>query len=107
MFAPMRYAQRAALDEQAARVRATGGRPHILKDNPLFDVASALAYLDTTLVFWSGHRASMRSTCRPAARARQAWCWASTVSDEEARKLYPQGWTAPRPYIRIVPQPTG
>jgi 1-aminocyclopropane-1-carboxylate deaminase/D-cysteine desulfhydrase-like pyridoxal-dependent ACC family enzyme len=49
MFALTREAQRAALDEQAARVRAAGGRPHILNDNPLFDVASALAYLDTTL----------------------------------------------------------
>jgi thioredoxin-dependent peroxiredoxin len=28
-----------------------------------------------------------------------------SVSDEEARKIYPQGWRAPRPYIRIVPQP--
>ena len=27
------------------------------------------------------------------------------VSDEEAKKQYPQGWKAPRPYIRIVPQP--
>lgn len=27
------------------------------------------------------------------------------VSDEEARKTYPGGWKAPRPYIRIVPQP--
>ena len=49
MFAPTREAQRAALDERAARVRAAGGRPHILNDNPMFDVASALAYLDTTL----------------------------------------------------------
>ena len=30
---------------------------------------------------------------------------AGSVSDEEARKSYPQGWKAPRPYIRIVPQP--
>jgi alkyl hydroperoxide reductase subunit AhpC len=30
---------------------------------------------------------------------------AGSVSDEEARKQYPNGWTAPRPYIRIVPQP--
>jgi alkyl hydroperoxide reductase subunit AhpC len=29
------------------------------------------------------------------------------VSDEEARKLYPNGWKAPKPYIRIVPQPQG
>ena len=31
---------------------------------------------------------------------------AGSVSDEEARKTYPQGWKAPKPYIRIVPQPT-
>jgi D-cysteine desulfhydrase/L-cysteate sulfo-lyase len=49
VFAPTRAAQRAALDEHAARVRAAGGRPHILNDNPMFDVASALAYLETTL----------------------------------------------------------
>jgi len=30
---------------------------------------------------------------------------AGSVSDEEARKTYPQGWKAPKPYIRIVPQP--
>jgi len=27
------------------------------------------------------------------------------VSDEEAKRLYPAGWKAPRPYMRIVPQP--
>jgi alkyl hydroperoxide reductase subunit AhpC len=30
---------------------------------------------------------------------------AGSVSDEDARKVYPQGWKAPRPYLRIVPQP--
>jgi alkyl hydroperoxide reductase subunit AhpC len=30
---------------------------------------------------------------------------AGSVSDEEARKTYPQGWKAPKPYLRIVPQP--
>src|SRR5438874_13685362 len=30
---------------------------------------------------------------------------AGSVSDEEAKKRYPDGWKAPRPYIRIVPQP--
>jgi thioredoxin-dependent peroxiredoxin len=30
-----------------------------------------------------------------------------SVSDEEARKTYPQGWKSPKPYIRIVPQPRG
>ncbi len=32
---------------------------------------------------------------------------AGSVSDEEARKQYPQGWSAPRPYLRFVHQPTG
>ena len=27
------------------------------------------------------------------------------VSDEEARQKFPDGWNAPRPYLRIVPQP--
>ena len=30
---------------------------------------------------------------------------AGSVSDDDARKTYPQGWKAPRPYLRIVPQP--
>jgi len=30
---------------------------------------------------------------------------AGSVSDEDARKTYPDGWESPRPYIRIVPQP--
>jgi len=28
-----------------------------------------------------------------------------SVSDEDAKKQYPGGWKAPRPYMRIVPQP--
>jgi alkyl hydroperoxide reductase subunit AhpC len=27
------------------------------------------------------------------------------VSDDEAKQKYPQGWKAPKPYLRIVPQP--
>jgi alkyl hydroperoxide reductase subunit AhpC len=30
---------------------------------------------------------------------------AGSVSDEEAKKTYPGGWKAPKPYLRIVPQP--
>src|SRR5215208_6649593 len=32
---------------------------------------------------------------------------AGSVSDEEAKQKYPGGWKAPRPYLRIVPQPKG
>ncbi|HEX6318262.1 MAG TPA: peroxiredoxin [Burkholderiales bacterium] len=30
---------------------------------------------------------------------------AGSVSDEDAKKQFPGGWQAPRPYLRIVPQP--
>ncbi len=30
---------------------------------------------------------------------------AGSVSDDEAKKVYPNGWKAPKPYLRIVPQP--
>ena len=32
---------------------------------------------------------------------------AGSVTDDEAKKIWPQGFKAPRPYIRIVPQPRG
>jgi alkyl hydroperoxide reductase subunit AhpC len=28
-----------------------------------------------------------------------------SVSDEEAKQKFPQGWKAPKPYLRVVPQP--
>jgi alkyl hydroperoxide reductase subunit AhpC len=31
---------------------------------------------------------------------------AGSVTDEQAKEKYPQGWKAPRPYLRIVPQPS-
>ena len=30
---------------------------------------------------------------------------AGSVSDDEAKKIYPDGWKSPKPYLRIVPQP--
>jgi alkyl hydroperoxide reductase subunit AhpC len=30
---------------------------------------------------------------------------AGSVTDDDAKKQYPEGWKAPKPYIRIVPQP--
>lgn len=48
-FARTRDEQREMLDALADGVRARGGRPHILNDNPMFDIASAAAYLETTL----------------------------------------------------------
>ena len=30
---------------------------------------------------------------------------AGSVSNDEAKEMYPDGWEEPKPYIRIVPQP--
>jgi alkyl hydroperoxide reductase subunit AhpC len=32
---------------------------------------------------------------------------AGSVSNDQAREIYPEGWEEPRPYIRIVPEPVG
>ena len=28
-----------------------------------------------------------------------------SLSDEDARKRFPEGWTTLKPYLRVVPQP--
>jgi alkyl hydroperoxide reductase subunit AhpC len=30
---------------------------------------------------------------------------AGSVSDDQAKEMFPEGWESPRPYIRLVPQP--
>jgi len=32
---------------------------------------------------------------------------AGSVSNDDAKKIWPEGWKEPKPYIRIVPQPRG
>jgi alkyl hydroperoxide reductase subunit AhpC len=32
---------------------------------------------------------------------------AGSVNNDDAKKIWPQGWKEPKPYIRIVPQPQG
>ena len=48
---------------------------------------------------------SGRSVSRRRHRQEYDVIIAGSVTDEEAKKTYPQGWKSPRPYIRIVPQP--
>jgi D-cysteine desulfhydrase/L-cysteate sulfo-lyase len=48
-FAADRDEQRRMLDRLAEECQHRGERPHILNDNPMFDVASAIAYLETTI----------------------------------------------------------
>ena len=47
------------------------------------------------------HRVSTRVNWKPG----EDVIIAGSVSDDEAKTIYPDGWKAPRPYLRIVPQP--
>jgi D-cysteine desulfhydrase/L-cysteate sulfo-lyase len=63
-FASTRQEQRQMLDDIAAEIRKAGGRPHILNDNPMFDVASAAAYLEATLeVLEQLHEQGLAPSC--------------------------------------------
>lgn len=47
------------------------------------------------------HKVATRANWKPGEEV----IIAGSVSDEHARKTYPEGWKAPKPYIRIVSQP--
>jgi hypothetical protein len=53
-------------------------------------------------VAWWRQASSLRSSCW---RQGEDVIFAGSVSDDAAKEIYPDGWDAPRPYIRIVPQP--
>ena len=56
-----------------------------------------------SLQLTAAHRVATPANWKPGADV----IITGAVSDEEARKIYPGGWKAPKPYLRIVPQPRG
>ena len=56
-----------------------------------------------SLQLTAGHRVATPAQWVPG----QDVIIAGSVSDEEARTIYPDGWKAPRHYLRIVPDPRG
>jgi thioredoxin-dependent peroxiredoxin len=38
-------------------------------------------------------------------RRHQGRGWIRALTDDEAKKLYPNGWKTPKPYMRVVAQP--
>lgn len=62
--------------------------------------AEILRVLDS-LQLTSKHRVSTPADWKPGDDV----ILGGAISNEEAQKLYPNGWKSPKPYIRIVPQP--
>jgi alkyl hydroperoxide reductase subunit AhpC len=54
-----------------------------------------------SLQLTAAHKVATPANWRPG----QDVIIAGSVSDEEAKKVYPDGWRAPRPYLRLVKQP--
>lgn len=54
---------------------------------------------------------SLQLTAKHKVATPANWKWgedviiAGSVSDEDAKKQYPDGWKSPKPYLRVVPQP--
>jgi alkyl hydroperoxide reductase subunit AhpC len=54
---------------------------------------------------------SLQLTAKHKVSTPANWKWgddviiAGSVTDDDAKKIYPNGWKAPKPYLRIVPQP--
>jgi thioredoxin-dependent peroxiredoxin len=56
-----------------------------------------------SLQLTAGHRVATPVNWKPG----EDVIIAGSVSNEEARTIWPDGWKEPKPYIRIVPQPAG
>jgi alkyl hydroperoxide reductase subunit AhpC len=54
-----------------------------------------------SLQLTANHRVATPANWRPG----QDVVIAGSVTNDEARNIYPDGWKEPKPYIRIVPQP--
>ena len=54
-----------------------------------------------SLQLTAGHKVSTPANWEPG----EDVIISGSVSDDEARKAYPNGWRAPKPYLRFVPQP--
>ena len=99
-------AQRSAADNQAVRnvfVIGLDKRIKLILVYPMttgrnFD--EVLRVIDS-LQLTANHKVATPVNWRPG----EDVIIAASVSDDEARRTYPNGWRAPRSYLRIVPQP--
>ena len=89
--------------------------PHRLRDRSRQEDQAILAYPMTTgrnfdevlRVFDSLHLTANYKVATPVNwKPGEKVIIAGSVSEDEAKATYPDGWETPKPYIRIVPQPS-
>jgi alkyl hydroperoxide reductase subunit AhpC len=99
-------AQRSAIDNQTVRNVFVIGPDKELKLVLVYPMTTGRNFDEVLRVIDSLQLTASHRVATPVNwRAGDDVIIATSVTDEEARLTYPDGWCAPRPYLRLIPQP--
>jgi thioredoxin-dependent peroxiredoxin len=99
-------AQRSATDNQTVRNVFVVGPDKELKLVLVYPMTTGRNFDEVLRVIDSLQLTASHRVATPVNwRAGDDVIIATSVTDEEARRTYPKGWRAPRPYLRLIPQP--
>jgi alkyl hydroperoxide reductase subunit AhpC len=97
---------RTAADNQTVRTVFVIGPDKLIKTMLIYPMTTGRNFDEVLRIIDSLQLTSKHKVATPANwKPGQDVIITGAVSDEEARKIYPGGWKAPKPYLRIVPQP--
>ena len=99
-------AQRSAADNRTVRNVVVVGPDKELKLVLVYPMTTGRNFDEVLRVIDSLQLTASHKVATPVNwRAGEDVIIATSVTDEEARRTYPDGWRAPRPYLRVIPQP--
>jgi alkyl hydroperoxide reductase subunit AhpC len=97
---------RTAADNQTVRTVFVIGPDKLIKTMLIYPMTTGRNFDEVLRIIDSLQLTAKHKVATPANwKPGQDVIITGAVSDEEARKIYPAGWKAPKPYLRIVPQP--
>jgi len=97
--------QRTAADNQTVRNVFIIGPDKKIKLILIYPMTTGRNFLEILRVIDSMQMTAKHRVATPADwKPGEDVIIAGSVSDDEAKTIYPEGWKAPKPYLRIVPQ---
>jgi alkyl hydroperoxide reductase subunit AhpC len=97
---------RTAADNQTVRTVFLIGPDKLIKTMLIYPMTTGRNFDEVLRIIDSLQLTAKHKVATPANwKQGQDVIITGAVSDEEAKKIYPNGWKAPKPYLRIVPQP--
>ena len=98
---------RTAADNQTARSVFVIGPDKRIKLMITYPMTTGRDFTEILRVIDSLHLTARHKVATPANwRQGEKVIIVPSVSDDEARQAFPDGWDAPKPYLRLVPQPS-